>query len=819
MWIQSLRCAPNELMEAFFYDLKYAIRALARSPGFTALTALTMSLGIGATSVVFSLVDPVLLRPPARVHDPSRLVRINVEQTFPGLGRVTRPFSSYPEYQDFATRVKAFEGVAAFTQSEPATLRTEAGTEHVKRVLATASFFPVLGVQPTLGRFFAVDEDQPPLGSPVAVLSYGLWRRRFGGDSGVLGKQLDLDGRAYAVVGVAPAGFTGLSLDAADVWVPATTIGSGWYRDRHSYPFMIAARLRTDARVEQAASEATAARQPADPDDRGTVVALGSILLAHVPDGPPGVKLSILLGGVSLFLLLLACLNAASLLLARALDRRRDIAVRLALGGGRTRIARQIIAESLVLAGLGGAAAILLAQWGGDFLRTVIFPSYNWASSAIDGRVVGFTALAVLGSGILAGLVPAMQTSRSAFTRDLREGWRDTSVHRSRVRFGLLVTQVALSLMLIAGAGLFVRSLVTALSFDLGFDAQRLVIVEPTFDTTRRAVSPASYEEIRERLASIPGVERVSLSLTRPFGFSVIEQLTIPGLDSFPTTPSGGPFLNEVSPNFFATTGTKILRGRAFSNTDSAEGSRVVVVSATMARLLWPGEDAVGKCLKEGTAASPCSQIVGIAQDATVRDLGEEPAMQLYTFPRVWRDLRDDRRSVLIRTSGASRQMVSEITSALRGTASGADMTVSTFRELTDPLTRPWRLGATLLGLCAGLALALAALGLYATLAHAVSQRTHEIGIRIALGARTGHVVRMAVALGVRASLVGSVLGIAGALLGGRAVASQLFRVSPSDPVVLGLAVLTLLLVAVIASYIPARRATRVDPVVALRAE
>jgi predicted permease len=644
-----------------------------------------------------------------------------------------------------------------------------------------------------------------------------------------------INGRTFEVIGVAPAGFTGVDLDRVAAWIPLSAAAEGiggpeWYREWNMRWVQVLGRLRPGVAIPQASADATlahaqalAARPNAPATTNGEPRAIfGPLLRERGPRQTESAKVATWLAGVSFIVLLIACANVANLLLARAMRRRREIAVRLALGVGRARLVGQLMTESLVLAALGGVAALLLAQWGGGLLRAVLLPDVAWVGGLGDARMVGFTATAVVLSGVLSGLAPVLQATRSDLAGALKAGTREGSYQRSRLRTTLLVAQAALSVVLLVGAGLFVRSLRNVRSLDLGYSADRVLFVD--VDMRGLGYTPAEevglYERLHERLRTLPGVERASLAASTPFYSSIVPDMIIPPWDSLPTLPSGGPYLNAVSHDYFAVMGTRIARGRGFTEEDRLGAPRVAIVSETMARVMWPGQDALGKCIKlSDSATTPCSEVVGIAPDGHWRDIRREPAMQLYV-PLEQKQWTGNLRALFLRPRGDRAVVAQQVRREVQAEAPKLPFVdVRLLQDLVDPEVRPWQLGATMFGVFGGLALLLAAVGLYGTIAYTVTQRTHELGVRVALGAQSTDVIRLVVGQGVRIAVVGIALGAGIALAGGRAVRALLFDISPNDVTVFATVTVVLLLVSVAASLIPAWRAARVDPNIALRAD
>ena len=819
-------------MDTLLADLRYALRTLARSPGLTVAAVVTLALGIGANATMFGIVDRLFFQAPPYVRDPGSVVRLYVTQDRPPFGLRTNTVTPYPKYADLRDHARGFASLAAYG---PVTMSLGRGTDaqKVRASAVTASFFPLLGVRPALGRFFSTDEDRESGGEHVVVLTHDFWRRHFAADSSVIGRTIPLGKNVYTVVGVAPVRFTGAGFEPVDVWVPvsaAPSEGASPLACSGCYWLTTLGRLRPGVTAAQAASEATAiyrSGSAAAPGDSAGTVILGPIQEARGPNASANARLSLWLGVVAAIVLLIACANVANLLLARAVQRQREVAIRLALGAGRARLVRQLLTESLLLSALGGGAAVLLTLWSGPVLAAYLLPFGTAAAN--DLRALVFIAAVVLLTGMLVGVIPAAQASAPDLTAALKSGVREGTFRRSRTRAVLLVSQVALTLVLLVGAGLFIRSLRNVAAIPLGFDADCLL--SASVDLRQLGYKNPGinglYERMRERVVRLQGVAGASVAVGSPFAVSLAIDLEVPGVaDSVLQSKEGGPYIQVVSPDYFATLGTAVRRGRGFTPADGPGAPRVTVVNETMAHRLWPAEDPLTKCLKIGVKEFrkkivPCSAVVGVVEDVRRNQLTEGPTMQYY----VPLDQTDSTfflpvTALLVRTVGPSDAMVAPVRREIQ--AVSADLpfaNVQPIKQLFDWQLKPWRLGAAVLTLFGALALVLAAVGLYGVLAYVVTQRTQELGVRIALGAARHDVLALVVRQGLLVAEIGIVLGAGAALLSGRVVASLLYGISPTNVAVLGGAAGVLFAVAFVASYLPARRATRVDPMVALRYE
>ncbi len=820
-----------ELFDTLRQDLTYALRQLRRSPAFALAAIVTLALGIGANATMFGVIDRLLLRPPAHVRDPARLTYFSYVRTFEGSTDDQQVFS-YPLFRDLR-HTPGFENVTAYTRTDLA-LGRGAEARRARGMRASANYFATLGVQPMLGRFFVPSDDGDPVAPQIAVLGHGFWQSYFGGDRNVIGKSVALGDGRYTVVGVAPERFVGLSQSAVDVWIPLTAgipadEVRNWDKGRQAFWLRIVGRLRPDVATTQGQTSASATlragdiRAGVDPKwigQRNPRIALTSALPRHARATSPDAKVSLLLGAVSLLVLLLACANVANLLLARGIKRRREIALRVALGIGRGRLIRLLVLESLVLSTFGGIAAVLVVRWGGELVRRVLFADIEWVDSPVDGRVLMYTALAALATGMLAGLAPALQASRPQLAGALKEGVREGHVHRSAARRTLLLVQAALTVVLLVGTGLFVRSLQRIEALPLGMDVERVLVATLSLSGTsyKKAEVTEIFRRFEETARGVPGTRAVAVGTTLPFASAWSEEVAVPGRDSLPLTRAGGPYFNAVTPDFFAAVGTRVLRGRGFTAADRGR-HRVVVVNETLARLWWPGESPLGRCMTIGGDTMPCAEIVGVVENARRFQLIEDESAQFY-IPLEHAPSYAQPSTLFVRVTGDPTVLAGTLRRKLQAAVPNLPyVSVEPFSEQVSPQTRSWRLGATMFGAFGTLALVLAAVGLYGVLAYDVSQRMHEMGVRIALGARSSDVSRLVVADGLRVVGLGLVVGFAIALLAGRLVAPLLFQTSPREPTVFGVVGLVVLMVAVAATLVPAWRAARVDPVAALRGE
>ncbi|HYC32144.1 MAG TPA: ADOP family duplicated permease [Gemmatimonadales bacterium] len=810
-------------------SLRYAFRQLRRAPSVTAAVVLTLALGIGANSVMLTLLDTLLLSPPAGVHDAGELRRIYLTGARAGSGAIST--LSVPDYEAFRADVPGLGTVAAYTGSELTVGRGRAA-HPVRASLVTGEYFALLGGRVATGRLLGPGDDRES-GPRVAVISHGYWERRFAGDSGIVGRLLQVGDGSYEIVGVAAEGFTGTDLRAVDIWLPIRVAGPGLIpgaMTRDVSWVQVIGRLTPATSAAAAAAQATVAWRRAvaaegerEVGPRGTIV-LGPIQEGTGPEGSPASRVVVWTAAIAGLMLLVACANVANLLLARALARRHELAVRIALGAARGTIARHLLAESLLLGILGAAAALLVALWGGPVVRSVVLPPGSALNPPFDWRVVlPALALGVL-AGILAGLLPATQGSAAALTDALRSGGRQPG-GLSRARTLLVTAQVMLTTVLLVGAALFVRSLDAVQRLDLGLDLDRVLLVD--VDLEEAGIPAARLSAIRQELlaraAAVPGVSHAALSRGGPFGHGFGTGVRVPGLDST-VRPSRrlGPFYFAVSGGYFGVMGTPLRAGRTIHPTDAAGTAPVVVVNETMARLLWPGRRAVGECLViDVDPGGRCREVVGVVADTRRQQLLEDPLMMFYV-PLAQLDEPGAHQTLYVRAADgvAPAALRGPLRESLVGVAPDLPyVSVEPLTEVVAPQLVTWRLGAAMFTAFAALALLVAAVGLYGMLAYLVAQRTREIGLRMALGANAGEVTGLVLRQGLLPVLAGALAGGVLALIGARSGADMLYGVGPTDPVAYASATAALLLILLAACVPPARRATRVSPTVALRAD
>jgi predicted permease len=811
-------------METILKDVSYGIRTMIKKPGFTAVAVIALALGIGANSSIFSVVNAVLLRP-LPFKNPDQLVIVN--ETVRRETVETRP-ASYPDFIDWRNQNQSFEDIAAF-DSPSFSLTGTGEPERIPGEIVSASYFPILGIQPAVGRTFLPEEDVTPDQSPVAVISYKLWQRRFAADSDLLGKTIKINERDFTVVGIMPQGFEGVS-GTSEIWAPMmmiTTFGSASALEtRGNRWHSVIARLKPGVSLEQAQSDMDAIASRLEQEYQGTNKDRGvQIVAAHeaaVGDMRP--TLIVLLGAVC-FVLLIACANVANLLLARATVRQKEVAIRTALGASRGRLIRQLLTESVLLALAGGALGLLLAVWGKDLLVAFVgnqIPSY--IKPNIDTRVLGFTLLVSLLTGIVFGLVPALQASKFGLNELLKEGSRGSTggASRHRIRRALVITEVALALMLLIGAGLMLRSFERLQAFNPGFEADNLLTVRMNLP---RSYTPeqarAFQQQLVERIESLPGTKSVGLSSDVPLdGNTSATMVPIEGL--VPPDDDIRVYTHSVSPNFFATMGIPLLAGRDFTVHDNNQAPRAVIISESMARRLWPGQDPTGKRIstsRDQNRNRVWDQIVGVAGDVKyrtlIRDQNNDPDIYLPLLQNPNRGF-----ALALRTTGDPSGLVSAIRGEVKSLDSNLPISdIATMQQRMKNNTARTRFSTLLLGVFACVAMLLAVVGIYGVMSYSVTQRSHEIGIRMALGAARRDVLKLVVGEGLALVAAGVAVGLVGAFAATRVLASQLYSVSATDPVTFSVVSLVLAGVGLAACAVPARRATKVDPMVALRYE
>ena len=805
-----------------FKDLRFALRGLSKRPGLTAVALITLGLGIGVSTAIFSAVDSVLLRP-LPLKDPARLVAV-WEHT-PSLG-IAQNHMAPANYFDLRNHNQVFEGAGAF--SEFTTNLTGAGEpERLEGQLVTANVFNLLGVPPALGRTFSAEEDQVGR-EHVVVLSDALWRRRFNRDPSIINRTITLNSESFTVIGVMPAGFFFPEREA-ELWIP-WAMEPEQAAGRGDHYLRVMARLKPGISIERANAETESLASHLAADYPKTNEGLGILVRSFHEDYVGDLRLPILILFAAVgVVLLIVCANVANLLLAQATTRRREVAIRMALGAGRWTIARQFLIESLLLAAGGGLLGVLAAVWGVEALAKLLPESLSKLQAiAVDGRVLLFTLAAIVLTQIAFGVGPALHAAAANPGESLSETSRDLAggVSGRHVRRLLVVSEVALAVVLLVGAGLLIRSFQRLRQVDLGFKTDHLLTMRmdlPMPKYLKAETRDLFYGELLRRVEEIPGVESAGMISFLPlstsgmkFSFSV-EGRAQPGDMNLPFA-----LYRAVSPDYFHATEIPLQRGRFFDAHDSRDSQPVVVVNRRLAEQFWPGEDPTGKRLKVGPVDSPnaWATVVGVVGDVRQAGFYGDQQFELYAPSeqerRSWLAPRD----LVVRTSGDAGSIAGAVRQAVW--AVDKDQPVSNVRTMDQvfaaAISRE-RFQMLLLGLFAALALVLACVGLYGVISYGVAQRTHEIGVRMALGAQPRDVLRLVIRQGMVLTLAGLLLGTAGALAATRVMTDMLYGVTPSDAITFASVGVLLVLVALVACYIPARRATKVDPLVALRYE
>jgi len=810
-------------MTGFWNDVRYAIRQLGKNPGFTTVAVLTLALGVAANTVIFTVTNATILKS-LPFPDPDRLVL--VWDTF-GKGPDNLNIVSAPNYWDYARQNHVFENIAIFDSAGRGYNLAPAGENHdpeqVSGLRVSSTFFPTLGVHPFLGRDFLPEEEE--LGkSHVVILSYGLWKRRYGADRALVGKTIRIDAEDFTVIGVMPPEFRWQFWSGQrQLWVPVGYTKTDQGRDDNS--FVSFARLKPGVTVAQARSEmeslgtALSRQYPTDlPNMSATVVPMDEADMAGVRT-----TMITLFAAVG-FVLLIACVNVANLLLARGAARQREFALRRALGAGAGRIVRQLLTESVLLSLLGGTIGFVLAGWSTNLLPPLFpdelrfLPFRELKSFPLDGRVFGFAFLVSCLTGILFGLIPALNTIRGDFSAPLKEGGRGASAGRSRLRHALVASEVALALVVLCGAGLMITSLSRLLGVDPGFDPKNVLTMEMSLPQEIIYNGPPGHplfcQQLDEHLSAIPGVVAVGAVAHLPMqggagrGFQ-IEGRPEPGPGNRPSAA-----YTVACPNYFRALGVPVLEGREFTQKDALGAPGVIVINQAMAHKFWPKEDPVGRVIQQGGGRLT---VVGVVADMHFSGLDENVEPQFFRpYPQAgWPVM-----SIVVKTTGAPASYTPAVKKALAEVEPDRPVSdVSLMTEIVAGSVGSRRFPTFLLAGFAALALTLASVGIVGVVGYSVAQRTQEIGIRMALGAGRSDVLKLILSGSMVWVLAGIIVGIVGSIGLTRLLGTLLYDVRPGNPAVLGAVSLLLGSVALLASYIPARRAAKVDPMVALRYE
>jgi putative ABC transport system permease protein len=819
--IGNWKLAIGNNMETLLRDIQYGIRNLLKRPGFTAIAVITLVLGIGANTAIFSVVNGVLLRP-LPYSDPGRLTQLWEASVKKGRGEIP---ASYPNFADWRDRNRVFEQVAAY--ADWTFNLTGAGEpERIRSAIVSPAFFSILGIKPIQGRVLLAGEDERGK-DLVAVISESLWRRKFNSDPNIIGRSLNLDDKSFTIAGVIAHGVQSpLLSDEIELWAPVSH-GFG-FTNRYGHYLNVIARLKPGVTLQQAQADMNniagqlGQQYPESNKELGVrVVSLNEQVVGNFR-----ISLLVMLGAV-VFVLLIASANVANMLLARAAERQKEIAIRTALGAGRWRIVRQLVTESMLLSLTSGALGFFVAVWGIDLLvacSPADLPRIKEVT--VDLRVLGFTLAVSLLTGILFGLLPALQASRPHLIESVKAGGRGamSGVNRQRMRSGLMVAEIALSLMLLVGAGLLIKSFLRLQAVNPGFSSRNVLTMQldlsgPNYKKGAQVI--AFHDQLLERIKMLAGVEHVSTRSFVPVATDASFAYLLFHIDGRQPDASEQTvaFYNAVSPDYFQTMMIPLRKGRSFSDRDVRGTQNVAVVNETLARRYFGDEDAIGKriTLEDNPKEEDWITVVGVVGDTKPRELQKEAVAELY-MP--YDQQPEPGMALMIRTSSADAGVATAVRSEVL--ALDKNQPVYSIRKLESVLSESVatpRFRTLLLAVFAGLALILAAVGIYGVISYAVSQRTQEIGIRMALGAQAADVLKLVVKGGMTLALIGVALGLAGSFALTRLMTTLLFGVKPTDATTFAIVSVGLIVVALFACFVPARRATKVDPLVALRYE
>jgi predicted permease len=822
------------LFEDTWDDLRIVLRSLRWNRAFTIGVAGALALGIGVNAAMFGVVDRLMFRTPQGLLEAGRVHRVHLRWIQNRQPRTERNMQ-FPRYQDFARTLQTVDRIGAFQVRNVAIGEGE-DTREGRVAIVSASYLEFFDAPPVLGRWFTAEEDRPPVGSPVAVVSHAYWLTQFGGRAEVIGQSLQIDRLRASIIGVAPPGFTGVS----DAGAPAVFVamsafahalrGPG-YDTSYNWGWLeLLVRRAPGVSVEAVdadLSRAFLASWRNEDQARGATTdfavwqptaTLGPVHLGRGPDAEVEARVALWTSGVAILVLLIACANVANLFLSRAVSRRREVAMRLALGVGRGRLTRQFVLESASLGLLGAVGGLLLASWFGGAPQRLLLPAGDEAPVIGDARTLLYAAALALVAGVLTAIVPSVMAGRIDVATALKSGGRGSSTRRSRLQAGLVVVQAALSVVLLIGAALFVRSLQHAQQHRLGFDVDPLVVAEVNSRGAR--LTDAQWQQlgirIMEAVRRVPALSHVTMTASVPFWSNEARGLSVPGVEKI--ADLGRFTLQAGTAEYFETTGTRILRGRGFDRTDGAGAQPVIVVSEPMAEALWPGQEPLGRCVRVGPKDSPCRTVIGVAEESAMTAL--EPT-RTYTYYLPVDQFPDGASAqFFMRVRGEATAAIPDLRREIQALLPApAYVNIVPLRRLIDPQFRAWQLGATAFAAFGGLALVLAVLGLHSVMAYESARRAQEFGVRLALGATPGRILRLVLGRGAALAAVGISIGSLIALAASGPFSALMFRQSARDPVIFSAVALVLLLAGCLACAWPALRATRLDPSDTLRAE
>jgi predicted permease len=824
--------------EPLLQDLRYAVRGLRRSPAFTITVVLTLALGIGANTAMFGIIDRLMFRPYPSMRDQGSVHRVYLQSTDRGTTSTRSNVGEYTRYLDLRKFTTSFADAAGVASPIIAVGSGDAARERPVGVVS-ASFFGFFDAPPALGRYFTAAEDTTPRGAEVAVISYAFWQNEFDGRD-VRGQPLQVGNIPTVIIGVLPKGFAGIwDANPPPVYIPITTFAGSnpsrsdaeTYYTRYNWGWMdMIVRRKPDVSVDAASADLSNAYVKSwdimrEQDGGGTPSSLakprsiaGALKIAAGPDPTIEAKTVRWVAGIAIVVLLIACSNVANLFLSRALKRRRETAVRIALGVARYRLVRQWFTESALLALIGCGAGVLIAQWGGSALRALFVGNGAPIPVSTDWRTLGVSAALAVVAALLAGTAPSLVLGRDGVAAALKAGAREGTHRRSRLRTSLLVIQVTLSVVLLVGAGLFVQSFSHVRSFRLGYDVEQVVLIGRNLRGHQLTDSQLATlsRELLAKVQTMPMVERAAAASSIPFMSTSSSSFRVDGIDSVQRL--GRFTYQSATEDYFATMDTRILRGRAFTAADRGGSEPVTVVSEAMANVLWPSQDAIGRCIYRFVPNAPCTRVIGVAEDAAQNQLQGSDRFRYYTPLSQYVPHRGN--FVLARVRGDVNAASEAIRKALQPLIPGQGyVTTRPMRGVIENQQRAWRFGSTMFLAFGVLALVVASIGLYGVIGYNVAQRMHELGVRIALGARTRHVMNLVLSQGLIVAFVGVALGSGIALALSSRVQPLLFQQSARDPFVYVLVGVTLVIAALAACIVPARRAAKADPNLSLRSD